>query len=230
MSISALSRRLSLQKSTAHTIVLTLKSAGYLRCDDKTGRYRVDRTFLEVADMMMKQPDLHDEDIRCELPRVTEQTGLSAHCAVLENGQAVYVGKVETPGMIKLATWVGRRMEAHCTAVGKAMLSYLPSEELAAFLEQRRLPRHTENTIHSQEALRQELKNIRSRRHSYEDEEFGLGMGCVGAPVFNREGKAIAAVSASGTTRQIHEQNIDKIQRIVRDAARTISRNLGYAS
>jgi IclR family KDG regulon transcriptional repressor len=230
MSISALSRRLNLPKSTAHTIVLTLRSAGYVRCDDETGRYRIGPAFLEVAGGMMKQPDLHDEDIRYELRRVTEQTGLSAHCAVLENGQAVYVGKVETPGMIKLATWVGRRMEAHCTAVGKAMLAYLPSDELDAFLKQRRLPRHTENTIHSHEALRQELKNIRSRGYSYENEEFGLGMRCVGAPVFNREGKAIAAVSASGTTGQIHEQNIDSIQRIVRDAAKTISRSLGYAS
>src|SRR4029077_10398818 len=83
MSISALSRRLNLPKSTAHTIVLTLKSAGYVRCDDETGCYRIGATFLEVAGAMMKQPDLHDEDIRYELRRVTEQTGLSAHCAVL---------------------------------------------------------------------------------------------------------------------------------------------------
>lgn len=227
MSISALSRKLNFPKSTTHTIVNTLKSLGYVQIDDETGRFRVSLKLLEITkNLIATKVDLRTEEVYEQLRRITDHTNLSSHCAVLEDGEAVYIAKVDTPGMIKLATWIGRRMEAHCTAVGKAMLAYMPKDQLEAFLKQRRLPRHTDKTIITHDGLRRELERIRECGWSYEDEEFGLGMRCVGAPIVDRAGRAVAAISASGTTGQIHKDNVDKIQQIVKEAARRVARHL----
>ncbi len=226
MTVSAVSRKLGIPKSTGHVLMLTLRSCGYLKCDESTGRYQIGIRLLEVASARLRNVEIHEVDLRPELRTIVQQSGLTAHCAVLEEGQPVYVAKVDTPGMIKLATWVGRRMEAHCTAVGKAILAYLQPEELDVFLRQRRLPRHTEKTIHTHEELRRELEKVRNCGYSYEDEEFGLGVRCIGAPVFNAQGRVIAAVSASGTSGQINKGNVDQIRKLVVQAAKQISYNI----
>ncbi|MCS6806830.1 MAG: IclR family transcriptional regulator, partial [Blastocatellia bacterium] len=117
-----------------------------------------------------------------------EQTKLTTHLAILEQGEAVYVEKVEAPGLVKIDTWVGRRMDINCTGVGKALIAYLPEEQLHELIKHRGLPRHNHKTITSPDKLIQDLQKVRARGYSLDDEEDELGVRCIGAPVFNHQG------------------------------------------
>src|SRR4029453_15930866 len=100
---------------------------------------------------------------------LVKRTGLTVHLAGLELGDAVYLAKLDGPGLVKFDTYVGKRAPAHLTAVGKAILAFLPPEELSVALKQLDLSGGTERAIHSTRLLQQELANIRELGYAVED-------------------------------------------------------------
>jgi IclR family acetate operon transcriptional repressor len=148
---------------------------------------------------------------------------------VLDRGQAVYIEKLDAPGFVKMDTWVGRRMYIHATSVGKALAAFLEKDELETILREQGLPRQTPRTLTSAARLQAELEKVREQGYAVDDEENSLGVRCVGASVFDAEGRVAAAVGVSGTTAQITRATLPKVADAVREAARKISRQLGGA-
>ena len=151
------------------------------------------------------------------------RTRLTVHLAMMEQGEAVLIEKVEPPNVYKLATWLGKRMDVHCTALGKALIAHLPEEEVEVLVRDRGLPRHNDNTICSLRRLKDELARIRKTGYGIDDEEDEVGARCIGAPVFDAEGRVIAAVSVSGTTAQITSDNLAAVAEQVKECAATIT-------
>ena len=120
--------------------------------------------------------------------QLVDQIHITTHLAILDHGEAVYVEKVEAPSFIKMDTWVGRRMEVHSTAVGKALLAYLDAEERNTILHQRGLKKLTHHTIITLPRLMKEFERVRQLGYAIDDEENSLGARCVGAPIFNGQG------------------------------------------
>jgi DNA-binding IclR family transcriptional regulator len=137
------------------------------------------------------------------------------------------VAKIERAGVRRLATWIGKRVDPHCTSLGKCLIAYLPEEDLDRLVAQRGLLRHNENTIVSPVRLKEELARIRALGYALDDEEEEIGVRCIGAPVWNRDGQVIAAVSVAGTTMRINEETHDGLAAQVRQTALAISRQLG---
>ncbi|MGO4209535.1 IclR family transcriptional regulator, partial [Terriglobus sp. YAF25] len=127
-----------------------------------------------------------------------------------------------------LATWRGKRMELHCTGVGKALGAYLSEEELETLFKFRKFPRHNENTITSLRKLKDEFASIRQKMCAIDDEEEELGWRCIGAPIFDETGSAVAAVSISGSVHRINTQNINRLETQIKACALNISYALGY--
>jgi DNA-binding IclR family transcriptional regulator len=125
---------------------------------------------------------------------------------------------------MRLHTWVGKRMELHCTALGKVLLAWLPEEEARRILNERILARHNENTKASPRRLLEELQETRKRGYAVDDEEAEIGYRCLGAPVFDSNGEIAAAVSVSGTTSQLHFVNAAPIASHLCDTAAQITR------
>jgi DNA-binding IclR family transcriptional regulator len=157
---------------------------------------------------------------------LTERTGLTTHLAVMERNEAVLVEKVEPSGVFKLATWLGKRMDLHCTSLGKALIAHLPEDELARLVRETGLPRHNDNSIVSLRKLRDELVRSRQLGYCIDDEEDEIGHRCIGAPIFDRTGQVVAAVSISGTTAQVREDNSKALAKDVIHAAEAITRLL----
>ena len=84
----------------------------------------------------------------------------------------------------------------------------MPEEKLDELISVRGLPRHNENTIVSGRKLKQQLLQVRACGYALDDEEEEIGLRCVGVPVFDHEGRVVAAISVSGTTAQIHSDNL----------------------
>jgi IclR family transcriptional regulator, acetate operon repressor len=154
--------------------------------------------------------------------------GLTVHMAMLDLYDVVLIDKAEPASLIKLATWIGKRMDAHCTGVGKALIAYLPDEELDLLIKEHGLPRYNENIIVSVRKLEAQLAEVRKLGFSVDHEEDEIGLLCIGCPVFDNPGKVAAAISISGTVSQITPENFPKLVEKVKQTAATISQHLGY--
>jgi len=221
-SISELSHKLSLPKSSVHLIVKTLEGHGYLQKSPQTGHYRLGLKLVSLSKKALNNLSLREE-ARPFMQTLVKKTGLTAHLGVLEGSEAVIVEKVEAPGLIKLATWVGRRLDAHCTGVGKALLAYLPEEEFDTLIKARALTRHNQKTIVSIGKLKRELLQVRTQGYALDDEEDEIGLRCIGSAILDGDGRAIAAVSIAGTTAQITAERIPSLAPLVKGTAMSIS-------
>ena len=123
-------------------------------------------------------------------------------------------------------TWVGRRMYLHSTSVGKALLAWLPKQEMEAIVRQQGMKKRTPKTIHTASRLLADLELVRAQGYAVDDEENSLGARCLGAPIFDAEGNVTAALGVSGTLTQVDEENLPKMADALKETARRISRQL----
>lgn len=223
---SQISVRQHIPKSTASYLLRSLERRGYLLRETETGKYRLGLRVLELERAVLSGLTIRELALPV-LQWLVETGRLTAHLAILDRGQAVYVEKVEAPGFIKMNTWIGRRMDIHATSVGKAIAAYLPKEEVEQILRQRGMLKHTPRTITVPSKFFAELEKVKNQGYAIDDEENHLGVRCVGVPVFNGLGEAQASVAVSGTTEQTGEDALPKVVELVREAARKISKKLG---
>ena len=146
MSNAEFSRKLKIPKSSASYILRTLEQHGYLRRDGEDGTYRLGMKVLSLSRAALSGVEVREIALPI-MRRLVDQIHITTHLAILDHGEAVYVEKVEAPSFIKMNTWVGRRMEVHSTAVGKALLAYLEAGERNRILHQRGLKKLTHHTI-----------------------------------------------------------------------------------
>jgi DNA-binding IclR family transcriptional regulator len=222
---SEISRKLGIPKSSASYILRTLERRGYLRRDAESGKYRLGLKVLSLGRDALAAFDIGAVALPV-LRTLVERTQLTAHLAVLDHGEAVYIEKVDAPGFIKMDTWVGRRMHVHSTSVGKALVAHLPKEAVEEILRRHGLKKRTPKTITGPARFLAELERVREQGYAVDDEENSLDARCLAAPVFDREGNVAAAVGLSGTTTQTDHASLPRIAELVKEAARRISRHL----
>jgi DNA-binding IclR family transcriptional regulator len=222
---SEISRKLGIPKSSASYILRTLERRGYLRREAETGRYRLGLKILSLGGDVQANLDIADVALPF-MRALVERIHMTVHLAVLDQGEAVYIEKVEAPGFFKVNTWVGRRMFLHSTSVGKCLLAWLPKHEVEALVKQQGLKKRTPKTITTMNKLLSDLEKVKLEGYAVDDEENSLGARCLGAPVFDVTGSVVAALGASGTLTQVDEASMPRIAESLKEAARRISRQL----
>jgi DNA-binding IclR family transcriptional regulator len=225
-SISEMSRRLGIPKSSTHLILTTLERRGFLQKNTQTGRYCFGLQLVSLSRSALENLDLREE-AKPFLQSLMRKTGLTVHLAVLERNEAVIIEKVEAPGLLKLATWIGRRLDVNCTGVGKALIAFLPEDEFDRLIRAKSFARHNDRTIISISAMKRELAGVRQLGYAFDDEEDEVGLRCVGAPIFDANQKTVAAVSVAGTTSQIPVERVSALATTVKQAAEELSARLG---
>lgn len=221
-SVSELSRRLGLPKSSLHLILRTLERRGYLQKQSAGGRYKFGLKLISLSRTALDGVELRDE-ARPALAALAQRTGLTVHMGVLERSEIVIIERLDSASPIRVVSWIGRRMDLNSTAVGKALIAYLSEGDFETEVRPSQLTRHNERTIGTMSALRKELDRVRQLGYSLCDEEDEIGVRCVGAPILNARGHAIAAISVAGTTLQIPTERIPALGAEVRAAAADIS-------
>ena len=221
-SVSELSRRLSLPKSSLHLILRTLERRGYLQKQSAGGRYRFGLKLIALSRAALDGVELREE-ARPFLAALSRDTGLTVQMGILERSEIVIIERIESESAVRVVSWIGRRLDLNSTAVGKALLAFLPEAELDAELRAGHLTRHNDRTIPSMGALRKELDRVRLLGYAECDEEDELGVRCVGAPILDQRGHAIAAISVAGTTMQIPQDRVSTLGELVKAAGAEIS-------
>jgi DNA-binding IclR family transcriptional regulator len=222
---SEISHKLAIPKSSASYILRTLERRGYLRRDPATGRYHLGLKILSLGGDARANLDLAEVALPF-MQALQERIHLTVHLAVLDQGEAVYIEKVEAPGFFKVNTWVGRCMYLHSTSVGKCLIACLPKPEVESLLHQQGLKKRTPKTITSFAKLLAELELVRTQGHAVDDEENSLGARCVAVPVSGANDAVIAALGVSGTLTQMDEANLPRILEALKEAARRVARQI----
>jgi DNA-binding IclR family transcriptional regulator len=225
-SLSELSRELGLHKSTAFGLLQTLVKHNYVHQEIKTGRYRLGYRVLALGGAFLEHCDLR-EIASPYLQQLVDEHGETVHLVIMDDGQVVYVDKIDSPQSIRMVSRIGRRLPAHCTGVGKAILAYLPEEKVRAIVKKRGLPRFTANTITTWEELSAELARIREEGVSYDREEIEEGLRCVAAPLIGYGQYPVGAISVSGPASRMTEEKMSRIAGSLKKVAGEISQQMG---
>jgi IclR family acetate operon transcriptional repressor len=225
-SSSEISRRLGLPKSSTYLIVDTLERRGFLQKNRQNGRYFFGLKLINLSRHAIENLNLR-EVAKPFLRSLMQQTLLIAHMAVLDGTEAMIIEKVEAPGTGRQTSFVGRRLDIHSTAVGKALGAYISDEALEMIARLKGFPRRNENTITSLMALKRELAQVKLLGYSVDDEEDEIGDRCVGAPVLDSNFSIVAAISVAGTVAQIPDERIPDLASLVKQTAEQVSSRLG---
>jgi DNA-binding IclR family transcriptional regulator len=142
--------------------------------------------------------------------------------------EMIFVYRERGPEDVGVNAELGARRPLHCTAVGKAYLAWLPTDERRAILRRIALTRYTRSTITSRIGIEADLVGTRRRGWSYEHGEFSDAAACCGAAILDHTGQPVAAISAAGPADRM-KRALDRIAPIVVSTAEAISRRLGYA-
>lgn len=230
-SIREIALTLELPKPTVHRILSTLRNSGFVIQDPDSKDYRLGFRLVELGQTVLERIDCRKE-AEPFLNNLADRVQETVHLAHLDDGQIVYLDKVErisVPTGLRMASRIGARNYAHSCALGKVLLAYAPKSKRDEIFKRKGLPRLTENTIVNLDQLQQHLKQIRSKGYTIDDEENERGIRCVAAPIRDFTGDVIAAISISGPTVRITSERVNSelVKRIISTAAE-ISQKLGY--
>jgi DNA-binding IclR family transcriptional regulator len=217
-----------LPKSTAFRIIVNLLQGHYL-VETEEG-YWLGLKMLRFGALIEEKLDLMQQ-ARPFLTRLRDQVNETIHLAVLDNDlRVVYVEKLSTQHAVGLMmSRIGITAPMHCTALGKAMVAFRPEDDIRHWIVTHGLTPVTETTITHEDAFLQELREIRSRGYAVDNGEFEASVRCVAAPVRDRMGRVIAAVSISGPDTRMPVPLIGSSMAMqVVNTAQLISEALGY--
>jgi IclR family KDG regulon transcriptional repressor len=223
-----LSAAMKLHKTTAHRIAHVLESRGLLRRSLDSNRYRLGLHLYDLGCQAMDHVNIRDE-ARPLMSRVVFEVGETAHLALLDRTEVLYIDRTEAQRSLTMGSKLGARNPVYCTALGKAILANLPEVEIDQILAACRFEARTKNTITNVLALKQELKTTIERGYAVDNEEIEDGVRCIAAPVLNANGRAIAAMSVSGPSSRIIPARFPLIGETMRKAAGELSVRLGYS-
>jgi DNA-binding IclR family transcriptional regulator len=227
-SVQDMARELGYHKSSIQRIVSTLEAEGFLsRAVEGKGLYRLGPVVLFLGNLAEISSDLRSI-AKPVMERLVESVQETAYLCVADGLQSLYVEKVECSQPIRIVHAVGKRNPLHCTGVGKILLSGMPAEEVERVISEKGLKPYTPNTITERSRLLEEIETIRSRGVAYDNEELDMGIRCVAAPIFDRNGNMAGALSISGPIQRFTPEKISRVEAQVRAAAGEISLNLGF--
>ncbi len=228
-STTEVARERDLPVPTAHRILTALKRLGYVSQDQQTRRFRLGAAALSLGERARTRADLRPVAIGA-LRRLSEATGETALLTVLspDRDRSVCLERVETSQPLRLSVQPGRQLPLHAGASQKALLAFMPADEIDALTGQP-LERLCTATITSRPALRRELAAIRARGWSSSYEETNVGVWGIAVPVLS-PADVVCAVGIAGPSPRLTADRVRKDIGLTHEAAAAIARALGLSA
>lgn len=227
LELKELCKKIHINTTTLYRLLQTLQNRGFVIQNPYTGRYQLGLKLLELGHTVTDQIELR----RIALPflqKLMEKTGETTNLVVLDEGEAVYIEKAESPAPLRMFYRIGKQAPAHATGVGKVLLTALPSEKLTEIIKIKGLRKLTENTITSPENLQKELEKIRQNGFAVDNEECEVGAKCIAAPIRDYTNQVVAAVGISGPSARLLEERLNELAEVVKNTAYKISEKIGH--
>jgi len=226
MTLDSISNALAVPKSSICPLLNTLEKRKYLhKSNNKV--YTLGIKNFEIGSKYIENGDLSSR-IRYILDKISTEAMNTVHFGILDGTDVVYLYKVEGKNPIKMSSSIGKRLPAHATALGKALLSQYSDNELKQIYPNEILEKRTVNTISSREELIRQINKVRITNFSYEIEESTENIKCLSCPIRNRNG-VIASISISIPILK-SEDRFDLYEGIIKSGAKELEELLYNAN
>ena len=228
MSLTELADKIGVSKSSAFALLQTLIARGFVTDSGArlSRRYRLGMALAKLGDAAESQSPL----ISLAMPvmqSVTDATGLTTRLVTPDGPFAIVAARIDAPGTVRFASYLGQREYPHCTSAGKALLTALPPEQARALAVEAGMPPRTARTITDSDDLLRDLELSAVRGYTIDDEEDSDGVFCVGAAIYDRTGGCVAAISGTGLKLNRPTWRMDELGVAIRDAADQVTSALG---
>lgn len=191
---SELAQRLDLSRAAARRYLMTLSALGYMATDGKA--FWLTPKVMRLGHSYLASARL-PRTVMPVLQTLASAIGESTNLAVLEDADAVYIGRVSAPKLLSTLIEPGTRLPAHTSAAGRLLLSYLPPDDLDRWLARTPLGAYTQFTVTDKATLRRELSKVREQGYCVTEGQFELGLRGIAVPLLDSTGSAVGAISAS---------------------------------
>lgn len=221
-----IARKLSMNPATVAGLVYTLKTSKYLDQNPENRKYRLGFTILERASVLLNQLDLRKVSTPY-MEELRDWCGESVNLAILDHDEVVYIERLFGHHALGIRTELGKRSPIHSTALGKAILSQLPNQELDTILSEYQFSSLTPHTITNKKKFLDELESTRNRGYSLDDQENELGGRCIGVAILDFQKYPVAAISISIPIQRFSLDQVPEYGQKLRLTAESISQNMG---
>lgn len=226
--VTCLSVKLQLPKNNIFRLLSTLQCRGYVEQNENTGNYRLGMKTFELGQAFLRRMGLVNQ-AHAILDNLVTQTSETAYLSVYEEGEIIYVDMVETKHPVRIIPMIGKRVPAHCTAVGKVQLAYKSQEEIKRIIKDKGLLPFTPNTITDEEVFLKHLEDVARKGYALDNEEYEEEVYCVACPVWDYTNSVVAGITISGPTLRMSEERVkESLVPILKQAALEVSHRLGY--
>jgi DNA-binding IclR family transcriptional regulator len=224
LSVTKAGNLLGINRASSHRFITTLRDLGYVR-RNVHGDYEA--TFKLLA-LGMAQADKFEIRLMAKplMRDLAAEFDETVNLGILDRNQVIYLDKVESRELLRMDSGVGTACPPHVTALGKAMIAFLPADELDLMIRRLNFEPLTPNTITDPEKLKKELEKIRKQGYAVDNEELALHLYCVGAPIFDLNGYPSFALSISGPASRV--KILKGIPGRLKEATKLLSKQLSF--
>lgn len=221
--VTQLSDQLSFPTASVFRIVNVLEELGYLYRDPRSKKFYLTNRFLLMGQPQGEMKSLNECAIEA-MHMIRRETGETTQLCCLVDKEMVVLEQLVSTFPFKYSADLGARCPCYSNAPGKAIIAHMPETDQKELIESLRFKKYTETTITSRKAFYAELETIRETGYAVDRAEGLVGVHCVAAPVFDRHGIAVAAITIAGPSSRIPEEKMKKIGEVVREGTAQATR------
>lgn len=224
-SITYISEFTGLPVSTVHRILQEMVASGLVIKEGSEKKYKLGFEAMSLAMRIKSTNYLVDISMR-EMIRLNDLSNETIHLIAIDNQLGIYIGKLDAKNQIGLRSRVGKRIPLYCTGGGKVLLAYQTPQWIEEYLANTERTCFTENTIVSEEALKEELATIRAQGYALDLREHNPDIICVAAPVFNQENRIVCSIGISAPDYRFSVEKAVSLAPEIMKSAAMISKRL----
>ena len=224
--VTEISQKLDVHKSTASRLLATLEQHGMVEQHQNRGAYRLGLALVGFTNSVLKDYNILDYS-RPICERLGRETDETVNVAIILGKNVVNIDQVTGSGAIASINWIGKHTPIHATSSGKSIVAYMPHDKREAII-QGELKAFTQHTLVKADKLRAALDFIRQQGFAITIDEFEAGLTGIAAPIFNSSGIVEASISVSAPSFRAEGDAVYEIAAKVKRAADEVSQMLGY--
>ena len=226
LGVSDISQRLAMPKATVYRFLQTMKTLGYVDQESENERYGLTMQLYELGSKALEYPDLlRIADMQMRL--LSAQCEETLHLGALVDNEVVYIHRVSSPGILNMGFRIGQRIPAYCSAVGKVLLAFTPTEISDILISGMQIRPVQPATHRTGESLRADLERIRQQGFALDLQEFDQNLCCLSVPIFDYLHNVVAGLSMALPVFRYNSIRQGEYVSMLHQTARNISGHLG---
>jgi DNA-binding IclR family transcriptional regulator len=230
MALAELGKLTGIPKSSLFRILVTLQHHRCVIWNEEDKAYQLGSRLSELGNSFLEQYDLYQSAGRY-MKALADQCQETVFLGKLEEGQVIYLRRMDSPRSATVVKKLGQRVPAHCTATGVAILAFLPEKEVDAILDSHGMVAFNPATITDRTALKRRLGVVRREGFAVVDGEYNEEVICVSAPIFDHTRRPKASLTAAMLAGRLdRSEQVQAVSVMVKEAAARFSADLGYVS